>query len=335
MNKALLSLLSICSLLSLSLKTAPLTVWRAGNDREVMVYVAPQQEDEIQEMLGEIKQLQGYKIIVDGVKPESLAPYIGTGMAVSFWDSLPVEYLDVRAAEQVSLLIYGIGSSNAMDYLMGSIELAPMYQQVWGLSESKATQLAARYQKLFAPARQQCQQLLAKLSDASKKPSDREIDAVEVYLKRFHACFLDHLFVNFNVSRKALVAEHVALMREIEKYTDVKELQDVYQQWLLEFKMKALWLQDAAADEPLSSYARRVDLLSDEEKKNLELIKKEAAHMIEDYINLVLLGQLASPLIAIRAMHIVENNKNVALIIADSAVYTELVELLIQRGYAE
>ena len=104
-------------------------------------------------------------------------------------------------------------------------------------------------------------------------PSQQDAEQLESLAIKFEQCFIDHLFIIFGLTRKALAAEHNALLQEIASYKDGQILEAEYNRICGLFKQSAPWLTDTSAEETFSNYARHCDFLSDDEKKEFEELK--------------------------------------------------------------
>ncbi len=345
MIKKLEILLTIVTLMYGVLGNAkPATILKNSKGHEVFIYELPAEANEksVEELINELKDLPTLgvgQLMVDDISTAYLAK-VNSGFAKlcgqQAWDEIGIQvnYLDVRVTERVALTIHSIAMLNAMDYLTGSSDLEHIYQQ-WGFTAEQAKKLKERYQALFSPL---CQQIRQTVTKVSNPPSQREAEQLATLGKKFEQCFVDHFFIIFGVTRKALAAEHTTLLQEIASYKDGQLLEVEYKKIIESFKKSAPWLSDMSAEETLSAYARRCDILSADEKKALELFKQKnpaEAPAIED-INLMKIVSAGWSLVAIRAVHaIVNSDKAAALFILEPGIQDSIEELLDKAGYAE
>jgi len=322
----------------------PSTILKNAAGHNVYIYELPQQEKESdieQLMVEELKDLPTLNVeqlLVDDIAG-NLLEKVNSGFSklcgARPWDTIgiPVNYLDVRLTERIALTIRGVAMLSAMNYLDGT-DLEKVYQQ-WGFTAEQAKKLKDRYQKLFAPL---CQQMRLAVTKISNPPTQQQAEQLLTLSNKFEQCFTDHFFIIFNTTRKALAAEHNALLQEIGCYNDGQLLEAEYKKICEAFKKSAPWLTDTSADETLSSYARHCDVLSDDEKKAIELCKQKNPDEVpttED-LNLMKIVSETLPLIAIRAIHsIIHSQKAVALFILDPSIQEQIVNLLRETGYNE
>lgn len=322
----------------------PTITLKNGAGTKVYFYEIPQDADDnaAEQFLKELKDLpkQGVEqLLLDEVSPDLLAK-LNSGLAslcakqAGNEFGVAINYLDVRATENIAPLIRKVGSANALGYIAGTLDLETVYQQL-GFTQEQAKKLSEQYQKKLAPWCQQIRQLIANISKTSNQ---QDADQLESLCNKFEQCFNDHLFIIFGLTRKALTAEHNRVLKEIASYKDGQILEAEYKRISEQFKRSAPWLTDTSAEETLANYARHCDFLSDDEKKEFEELKRQNPTVplaIED-INFIKIIAEGCPLIAIRGVHaIVNSQKPVALFILESSVQELIISLLKKAGYAE
>lgn len=322
------------------MQATPSVVLKNATGCQVFMYELPQQagDDAIDRLLTELKNLpaQGVgQLLVDDISSELLAKRssaLPKLCGTQAWDEIgvPVSYLDLRVVERIALLLSSIGVVNVMDYLDDPNNLDQIYQQ-WGIDEK----LKDNYQAQFAPL---CTQIRQMMGSVANPPSQREAEQLLALYKKFEQCFVNHLYIIFKATRKALTVEHNALLQEIASYKDGEPLAAEYKKISETFKKTAPWLTDTGAEETLFNYVRRSDLLTDDEKKVVESLTKKnpaQAPAIED-INFMKIMSIGMPLIAIRAVHsIVNSKKSIALFIIDPVVRDIIKNLLSKAGYTD